>query len=417
MNSTIQQVRPEDSGSLARILIKAYPGPEGISEERLKQIADNLKKELADGTNRPTFGAYRNGELLGAFTLPEFTMNLRSATVKIGGVAGLCVDLLHKKEKVARDLMAFALDYYRGKGIHLSALYPFQSEFYKRMGYGYGTTIHQFSVRPDAFPKGSTRAHLVYLTKSDKDAMLACYHECFTSVTGMFRREEQDMHALFHDANTVVGVRRNDRITGYMVFSFPRVKPEYPQKYNILVKEMIYTTHEAFTELCAFLNAQSDQAQRVIVRSQDDRLYYALHDPTNGQFDNFHTTALESYVSAIGMMCRVLNTRDLFEQLAQCDFNGMNGCLKLTVRDSFCAANNDSVLLNFIDGRPSLDNPSEPQAVIELDVADLSSLLMGAVRFRTLYDYGLARISDFSKVGWVDRLFISDRAPGCVTVF
>lgn len=54
---------------------------------------------------------------------------------------------------------------------------------------------------------------------------------------------------------------------------------------------------------------------------------------------------------------------------------------------------------------------------VALDVAEFSSLLMGAVGFRSLYDFGLATISDPAYVATVDRIFAADRKPICTTAF
>ncbi len=62
------------------------------------------------------------------------------------------------------------------------------------------------------------------------------------------------------------------------------------------------------------------------------------------------------------------------------------------------------------------DDPDHDVAVA-LDVAEFSSLLMGAVGFRSLYDFGLATISDPAHIATVDRIFAADQKPICTTAF
>ena len=54
---------------------------------------------------------------------------------------------------------------------------------------------------------------------------------------------------------------------------------------------------------------------------------------------------------------------------------------------------------------------------VQMDVAEFSSLLMGAVNFRSLYKYGLADLSDPGYVGVLDRIFAVEDKPMCTTSF
>ncbi len=50
-------------------------------------------------------------------------------------------------------------------------------------------------------------------------------------------------------------------------------------------------------------------------------------------------------------------------------------------------------------------------------MAEFSSLLMGSVRFSSLYRYGLAEISDQGAVDQIDKLFGVAAKPICTTPF
>ena len=54
---------------------------------------------------------------------------------------------------------------------------------------------------------------------------------------------------------------------------------------------------------------------------------------------------------------------------------------------------------------------------IQLDIAEFSVLLMGVVSFTALQRYGLATISDPWFVGIVNRLFLAEEKPMCMTFF
>ncbi|MCP4519523.1 MAG: GNAT family N-acetyltransferase, partial [Delftia sp.] len=54
---------------------------------------------------------------------------------------------------------------------------------------------------------------------------------------------------------------------------------------------------------------------------------------------------------------------------------------------------------------------------VRMDVADFSSLLVGAVNFRSLHRYGLAEISNLEYVGVLDKIFAVQDKPVCMTAF
>ena len=82
----------------------------------------------------------------------DFRMTLHETAVSIGGVGGVAVDLAHKKQKVARDMILFFLRHYREKGAALTTLHPFRPDFYRQMGFGHGTKMNQYRVKPASLP-------------------------------------------------------------------------------------------------------------------------------------------------------------------------------------------------------------------------------------------------------------------------
>jgi predicted acetyltransferase len=60
--------------------------------------------------------------------LHDFTMDFLGVRIPAGGVGQVAVDLLHKKEHVAKEMMAYALRHYRELGVPLVSLYPFRPD-------------------------------------------------------------------------------------------------------------------------------------------------------------------------------------------------------------------------------------------------------------------------------------------------
>jgi len=120
--------------------------------------------------------------------------------------------------------------------------------------------------------------------------------------------------------------------------------------------------------------------------------------------------------SGVGIMYRVLNTTGIFMELAEHNFNSVDFRLKITVLDSF-PMNKGSVMVHFKQGKPGVILNGQYDAEVALDVADLSSLLMGSIDFNSLLAYGRAELSQGQWVETIDTLFRVKQPPRCLTSF
>jgi predicted acetyltransferase len=116
-------------------------------------------------------------------------------------------------------------------------------------------------------------------------------------------------------------------------------------------------------------------------------------------------------------MYRVIDTAGLFAALKRHNFGNRDCRLKISVTDSFFPENQASHIVHFADGQPRCKKSGVFDVEINLDVSDFSSLVMGAVNFRSLYDYGLAEISDKRYVNMINSLFLTDQKPKTTTQF
>jgi predicted acetyltransferase len=117
-------------------------------------------------------------------------------------------------------------------------------------------------------------------------------------------------------------------------------------------------------------------------------------------------------------MYRALSVERIFDIMAARDFNGATMTVGLSVRDSFLPTNGGRRVLAFRRGAARLVPCSRRTDVeVRLDVAEFSSLIVGAVRFRSLYDFGMVRVSEIALVDSLDQLFAVRSGPVCLTHF
>ena len=408
----------DDLDVFARIAADAYPGMGLVTAEDRAKLVERLKKLNKDPRVTP-IGCYREGRLIAAIRLYDYTMTLRGTQMLVGGAGFLAVDLPYKKERVAKRIMDFYFAHYLEKNAAMAVLWPFRPDFYRKMGVGLGSKAATYAIKPGHIPKGPTKDHVDWLTEDDLPEIAACYNRYAHQTNGMIEESVESLRAIYfgRTGRKLVGCRRDGRIEGYLVFSYRKTASRSFIDNNLVVTYFIYETREALSELMTFLHSQDDQFHRVIITTNDEFFYFLPHDPRNESRNVIEPVYHESHVTSVGIMYRVLDTRRLFELLAESDFNGVDFTLRIDLRDSFLSSNQGPYVVAFKGGMPQIIQSATADVAISLDVAEFSSLLMGAVDFKSLYAYSLADISNPALISEVNHIFAADHTPVCHTPF
>ncbi len=414
---TIRPISSAELETFVDITANAYPGIDLFSAESRRQFRTRIKA----ASQQPEIhlvGLFDDDRMIGGMRLYDFTVRLLTRNVLAGGVGGIGVDLLRKKERAAYEMMQFFLRHYYDQGACLVVLYPFRPDFYKRMGFGFSTKLQRYAFDPTKLPANRAKKHLHSLTKADKAALAACYERFQMRTNGLFVRFDQLWDTFLEaDSLHVVGVKRDDAINGYVIFQFERGQKNNFLDNDLLIRELVYDTAADLEELLAFLRSQADQVKRIIFNTQDENFYFLLDDPRNGTQHLLTPTVYhETNTEGVGLMVRVIDAARLFVLLGEHDFNGQTCCIALELHDSFFPQNAGRTVISFVNGRCRLTPGVIPDVTITMDVAEFSSLVTGAVRFGPLVGYGLATISDPTYSTQIDRLFAAPK-PLCMTSF
>jgi len=401
---------------LVDIWTRAYTGMNAFSPEARQRYVEGLRR-LDEEPGVSLWAAERDGELVGAMRLFDFTMRIRSAEGLVGGVGMVAVDLLHKKEGVARDLIVAYLAHYRARGATMAILHPFRPDFYRRMGFGYGTKMNQYRLTPATLPAHGARKRVRDLGLVDADALIACYDRVQACTNGLIRKLRTSVALVPTTPGTqTVGYIESDEVRGFLTFGFRAGQAMIEN--DLIVRELIYETPEALAGLLAFLNSQADQFATVVLPTQEEGFHFLPSDPRDGTGNILHPPAYhETNTQRVGVMYRVIDTPGVFALLGDHDFGGQSCTLRLTIEDSFFPANAGTVAIRFTAGRAELIAAATEAIDLTLDVSDFSALLMGSVRFRTLHTYGHATVADPAHIATIDRLFLADAPPICTTGF
>lgn len=415
--SDFRPLAESDYDAFITIADNAYPefklGAPGEREKYRAVIAERMAKAPMSYV-----GLYRDNSLQGGARLHDFVMNMRGAKVAAAGIGMVAVDLMRKKEHVARDMMHGWLEYCRSRDVPFALLYPFRPDFYKQMGFGYGTKLSQYKVLPTALPASGDKSHVALMGSEEKQHVGDCYARMVARTHGLIEKSDGELSGFFtNPAKRVVGYREGKDLRGYMVFSFRDSAPNQFLTYDLVVDEMIYETREALLGLLAFLRTQADQVRRIEFNTQDDSFHLLLSDVRDGSDVLLPSVYHRSNVQGVGIMYRVVDLRHVFEALHAVNFGGQSLTLRITVTDDFLPENEGSVTVRFNRGHPAVEQAATPDFGVTMDIAEFSSLLVGAADFRSLYRYGLADISETARVEQVNRLFATDEKPICMTHF
>lgn len=98
-------VKEQDFLTFASIVVGAYPGRMNGAQTTKEQLKNLFMDNQNHDESLNYFGLWDDDKLIGGMRLHDFQMNLFSKMIPIGGVGLVAVDLLHKKEKVAKELI------------------------------------------------------------------------------------------------------------------------------------------------------------------------------------------------------------------------------------------------------------------------------------------------------------------------
>ncbi len=398
----------------ARVLLNAYPSMT-LSQE---QLSERLLDTQANDDISSYHLIYDEDKLVGGMRLLDFTMNYHGQLIPAGGVGSVAVDLLHKKQGIARELIEHYIDYYEERETYLAILYPFRPDFYHRMGFGYGTKMNQYDFSPASLPRRAFGGQWRYLTEDDKEALRQFHNSQARQQNGYCLMSKFAAQALFraHASNkTLLGYERDGVLAAYVAFNFRKAHDNNFVRNNLVIRDMEWDSPDSLNALCHFLNTQADQIERIVYATQNNDFYRLLRDVRSSTYNMIPSVYHESNTAGSGIMYRITNFRRFLSTTQARDFNGMDIQLTIELRDSFRPHNQGSHHITFNQGR-ALVTPSGGGIVISLDIAELSALLMGAVSFVQLYQLGLVE-TDSQNVAVLDELFRTRQEPRCVTAF
>lgn len=389
----IRFVQSEEEAQLARNVITGFPSK--TPEALLHNMAGELKK--------PEEGRYLgcfddNGNLIGSSLLMDFEVNVRGKLMEMGGTAYVSTNFLHKKEHVAKNLIRVGLGAFAKTGRTVAALHPFNPAFYRKMGFGYCNETMMYSPKPQYIRAYGDKSCLSYARPEEEEEILEFYRNYAKKTHGATIHSFMDRHRIF-DMPYVVVCRREGRITGYLTFEFVEVDHYTDMYHDLAVRELVCEDMETMKQFLTFFASQTDQIERVRIYTYEEDFHMLFTNPDSGENRAFDGAIQEIGRKNMGYMFRILDVKKYFALQNHCERPARREfTMELQVEDDFMEENNTSVLLRVQGDKVLLTKDREPDVVLKTGIADLSSLVMGAI--------------PLSSFLWTERMELSNRSYG-----
>ncbi len=411
---SFRRLEPKDCDAFCRVSKSAYPGFADFPIEKLFKH----RMDHPDDFDTELFGAFEDDKLLGSWRTHDFTMTFRGQNLPVLGLGGVAVDLPFKKQKVCLQMVEQFHRQALEQGRAMTLLYPFRASFYQAMGYGMASHLYRHTVRVTDLPAGD-KSSCGWI--EDREEWLAYFNTYASRTHGMIRRPQNFGHlaqALGFPKRNYVGVWRDGSLHGAMELAATDFAEQNPFRYHFTVKELLADEPCDLHALLAFLRAQEDQTQTVVLHSFDPDFGLAFQDhsdPTHEDtiLEEFHIGESKGY----GLMARVVDCEALLPTLKACRWGRESFELVFELHDSLLTRNHRSLDVVVEEGRWTDRAASSGAARIRMDIAEFSSLLMGASSLRALHRYGRLSTTDEALLPLADRAFAVETPPECWTVF
>ena len=402
--------------ALARLMADAYPIMGLTTSDALAASVARLTELMRD--DDPVWViAERDGALAGAMRLYDYQMNVRGRDALTGGVGSVAVARAHKRQGIARALIAWYLDHYRARNAPFAVLHPFRLDFYRALGFGYGTPFHRFRFAPVTLRDAGARGTVRELGAGDLDALLGCYERVRANTNGLIAKHRAAaLRSLEDAALRYIAVEDGGTMRGFMQTTVVAADPELRNRDELIVRDLAYEDESYLAALLGFLRAQRDQFARVVIESQDPALHLASSDPRDGSDVSVAPPATHRVAeTGLGVMYRIL---DVERALAHVPGSTAPFALRLVVDDPFFAATAGTWTFQFSPHRPpERADSADADATLRIGIHDLSSVVLGSLPVQDLVRHRLATVEPAHAVSRIDEAFRADQPPYCTTRF
>lgn len=419
MEREVRLIGPEYIEEYLTIYLNAYPAFKSIGEEGREAKRQVVIPSMEKDQHIHFYGLFEGETLIAVMKLIDFSMNTFGEMKPAVGLMSLAVHPLHKKKGAALDMVRFFERYTIDSGALVSLLLPFNMQFYRRMGYGYGTKLDEYRLPTRHLPACSKEelTTMKILGEEDFADLLACHSACARKNHGMLEKFEDEIRDMKADTESRrIGYFKDGHLQGYVSFCFVCDSDVNYTMNRMEVSEIVCTDSHVFRCLLGFLRLQADLAQTVVIRTGEEDFYHLLTDAQDisGNYINFGF--LQTNVSAVGTMYKIPDIEQFITATDYRSFPADELTLAFICQDELRHCEK-TVAVGFerTAGQESrwklLPSGTKTDVTIYCKLSDLSSLLLGSCHLASLVRLGSVKLSSPEYLDRLERLFHCRQKP------
>lgn len=310
-------------------------------------------------------------------TLP-FQINLNAQPVQAAGITRVSsYPEARRKGNISR-LVRHALQQLHDERVPLALLIPFDVGFYRRFGWELVNDYIRLSFHPSSLPKRHKTPGIVSRGEPAAEIAASLFGEYALNFNGAILRTPywwSEVTRPLKSGFSAVSYDADGKPTGYVIYTLDdrRQNLDYQQlrgERTLIIKELIYTDHDARRKLWDFLLTHETMIDRVVLTTPvDDILPFELsggaYEETRVPYAMGRIVDLQSYIAAYRFNAAPKASEfhlDIADHLA--DWNNGSWCIRI---DENGAASAERV-------------STLPPSAFKTDIGALTALFFGYVR-------------------------------------
>ncbi len=410
-----REVGPDRIDDYMYIYLNAYPAFKSLDEDCWARYRAKVLRDMELDEKTKFYGGFEDGKMCAIMKLIDFDINLYGRMQKAVGVMSLAVHPMEKKKGWALDSIHYSEQYARERGALVNMFLPFSMGFYRKMGYGLGSKLDEYHLSTANLPRCADLSRMRMMTLDDLDGILACNERMVRSTHGMISKFEEEVRILRGDkAALFAGYEEEGALRGYVMYRYEDAHEDNYTINRISVEELVYDSGEVLRTLLGFLRNQADLAQTIVIRTQEPDFYQLLDDPRDVCDHYINYGYLQTNVSAVGNMYKVLDPDKFVDALSYRPFPKADVTVRFDYEDEMEHCESQLTVRFFPDGEGSRWKAApgaDPDVTVRCRKADLSSLLLNSCRFASMVRVGAMTVSDPSYVKMLDDLLYWNEQP------
>ena len=249
----ISAVRPDELESLLALICEVF----GLPYEPAREIFYGDPYLNLENKRVLRVG----GRIVSCLSIADREVWLGSKKVRVGGIAGVATRPEERGKGYASLLISDTLDFLKAQGYALSALIPYSSHFYRRLGYEICGNACRYITSPSFLPSSREIQNVRPARSNDASALERCYDTWSWRNSFFGIRDEQRWQYLLKNVQQChIYIQEGNGIAGYLLTDIRQNPPAFEGEVSmptLRVLEFAAQTKKARQGLTAYLAAQT----------------------------------------------------------------------------------------------------------------------------------------------------------------